>query len=115
MDKIMEMVQKRISESIDSEIIKTILGIAGCGNEEVNHSIDYVINEIERARAIITDVIICNENTKKQFDRMDIPKTVEIIPQNYLKDSEIYAILDNDLKFALLKIHRRDKKQKASD
>lgn len=46
---------------------------------------------------------------------MGIPKTVEIIPQNYLKNGEIYAILDEDLKFLLLKIHRRDKKQKASD
>ena len=84
MDRMMEMFQRQISDSIDKEIRSTILGITGF-EEKPDYSVNDVINAIERAQAIITDVIICNESTKKQFDGMDIPKTVEIIPQNYLK------------------------------
>lgn len=113
MDEIMKMFQKQISDSIEKEIRSTILGTTGFG-EESDYSVNDMINEIERAQAIITDVIICNETTKKQFDGMDIPKTVEIIPQNYLKDGEIYAVLDKDLKLAILKCDKK-RKQKASD
>lgn len=113
MDKIMKMVQEQILDSIDKEIRSTILGATGF-EEESDYSVNNAINAIERAQAIITDVIICNETTKKQFDGMDIPKTVEIIPQNYLKDGKIYAVLDEDLKLAILKCDKK-RKQKASD
>lgn len=113
MDEIMKMFQKQISDSIDKEIRSTILGATGF-EEESDYSVNNAINAIERAQAIITDVIICNETTKKQFDGMDIPKTMEIIPQNYLKDGEIYAVLDEDLKLAILKCDKK-RKQKASD
>jgi len=113
MDEIMKMFQKQISDSIDKEIRSTILGTTGF-EEESDYSVNNAINAIERAQAIITDVIICNETTKKQFDGMDIPKKMEIIPQNYLKDGEIYAVLDEDLKLAILKCDKK-RKQKASD
>ncbi|WP_281513443.1 hypothetical protein [Bacteroides acidifaciens] len=113
MDEIMKMFQKQILDSIDKEIRSTILGTTGF-EEESDYSVNNAINAIERAQAIITDVIICNETTKKQFDGMDIPKTVEIISQNYLKDGEIYMVLDDDIKFALLKCNKK-RMQKASD
>jgi len=83
MDEITKTVQKQISDTIDREIRSTILGTT-VFEEESDYSVNDVINIIERAQARITDVFICNENTKKQLDGMDIPKTVEIIPQNYL-------------------------------
>lgn len=113
MDEIMKMFQKQISDSIDKEIRSTILGATGF-EEESDYSVNNAINAIERAQAIITNVIICNETTKKQFDGMDIPKTMEIIPQNYLKDGEIYAVLDEYLKLAILKCNKK-RKQKVSD
>lgn len=113
MDRIMKMFQRQISDYIDKEIRSTILGTTSF-EEESDYSANNAINAIERARAIITDVIICNETTKKQFDGMDIPKTMEIIPQNYLKDGEIYAVLDEDLKLAILYCDKK-RKQKASD
>lgn len=79
MYEIMKMFQKQISDSIDKEIRSTILGATGF-DEESDYSVNNAINAIERAQAIITDVIICNETTKEQFDGMDIPKTMEIIP-----------------------------------